>query len=373
MAFDNKPYTFDRVVRILVAVILFSAGLWLLKYLSDVLIPFAVAFLLAYLLNPLVNRIQKKLKNRIVSVIMALVLVLAVLSLAGMITVPVIKNEILQMSRILVRVAEDQELSKRALEHVPPGLWESVQSMASGEEMDRVREILSRQDVWLLVQAVGKKVLPGLWRMFQGAANLIFALMGGFVVLLYLVFLLIDYQNVKSGWKGLVPVKWHEGIEKFSVDFNLGMSRHFRAQSLVAGCVGILFAVGFSLTGLPLAIFFGLFVGLLNMVPYLQIVAIIPACLLAVIQAIETGSSLFTTIGLTLLVFAVVQTIQDSLLIPRIMGKVTGLSPAIILLSVSVWGKLLGVFGLIVALPMTCLLLAYYKRLIDNPAGAPAG
>jgi len=133
MAFDNKPYTFDRVVRILVAVILFSAGLWLLKYLSDVLIPFAVAFLLAYLLNPLVNRIQKKLKNRIVSVIMALVLVLAVLSLAGMITVPVIKNEILQMSRILVRVAEDQELSKRALEHVPPGLWESVQSMASGE------------------------------------------------------------------------------------------------------------------------------------------------------------------------------------------------------------------------------------------------
>ena len=113
-----------------------------------------------------------------------------------------------------------------------------------------------------------------------------------------------------------------------------------------------------------MAIFFGLFIGLLNMVPYLQIVAIIPACLLAVMQTIETGTGLITTVGLTLIVFAVVQVIQDSILTPRIMGKVTGLSPAIILLSVSVWGKLLGVFGLIIALPMTCLLLAYYRRII---------
>jgi len=241
-----------------------------------------------------------------------------------------------------------------------------------GEEMDRVREILSRKDVWLLAQAVGKKVLPGLWKMFQGAANLVFALMGGFVILLYLVFLLIDYQNVKDGWKSLVPSKWHSGVEKFFLDFDTGMSRHFRAQALVAASVGILFSAGFMLTGLPMALFVGLFVGLLNMVPYLQIVAIIPACLLAVIQAIETGSGLFVTVGLTLLVFAVVQTIQDSFLTPRIMGKVTGLSPAIILLSVSVWGKLMGVFGLIIALPMTCLLLAYYKRLIepaDNESG----
>jgi len=73
-----------------------------------------------------------------------------------------------------------------------------------------------------------------------------------------------------------------------------------------------------------------------------------------------------TTVGLTLLVFAIVQIIQDSILTPRIMGKVTGLSPAIILLSVSVWGKLLGVFGLIIALPMTCLLLAYYRRIIES-------
>ena len=66
--------------------------------------------------------------------------------------------------------------------------------------------------------------------------------------------------------------------------------------------------------------------------------------------------------GLTILVFAVVQAIQDSFLVPRIMGRVTGLSPAVILLSLSVWGKLLGLLGLLIALPMTCLLIAYYRR-----------
>ncbi len=365
MPLDSKPYTFDRIFRIFVSVLIFAVVLWLMRYLSDVLIPFAAAFLLAYLLNPFVNIIQEKIKHRVLSVLTALVMVLGFLFLVGFATIPVIKKEVFHMSKLIVRVAEDKELSKRALNYVPAGLWESVRSMARGEEMDRVREVLGRKDVWMLLQAAGKKILPGLWKMFQGAANLVFAFMGIFVVFLYLVFLLIDYQNVKAGWKTLVPSKWHLGVEKFAVDFDTGMSRHFRAQALVAALVGTLFSVGFMITGLPMAIFMGVFVGVLNMVPYLQIVAIIPACLLAAVQAIETGAGLFTTIGLTLLVFAVVQTIQDSLLTPRIMGKVTGLSPAVILLSVSVWGKLLGVFGLIIALPMTCLLLAYYKRLIE--------
>jgi predicted PurR-regulated permease PerM len=69
---------------------------------------------------------------------------------------------------------------------------------------------------------------------------------------------------------------------------------------------------------------------------------------------------------MALIVFAVVQTIQDTFLTPKIMGKVTGLNSAIILLSLSIWGSLLGVLGMIIALPMTTLLLTYYQRYIIN-------
>jgi len=65
-----------------------------------------------------------------------------------------------------------------------------------------------------------------------------------------------------------------------------------------------------------------------------------------------------------LAVFAAVQIIQDAFLVPKIMGKITGLNPAIILLSLSIWGSLLGMLGMIIALPLTTLMLSYYQRFI---------
>ena len=67
---------------------------------------------------------------------------------------------------------------------------------------------------------------------------------------------------------------------------------------------------------------------------------------------------------MALAVFAVVQLIQDAFLTPKIMGQVTGLNAAIILLSLSIWGSLLGMLGMIIALPLTTLLLNYYQRYV---------
>ena len=104
------------------------------------------------------------------------------------------------------------------------------------------------------------------------------------------------------------------------------------------------------------------------MVPYLSMLILIPATLLAVMQGLdpESGRSLWLSLVLMGGVFGIVQLLQDTVLVPRIMGKVTGLSPAIILLSISVWGKLLGFLGIIIALPMTCLVLAYYQRYLKQ-------
>lgn len=147
------------------------------------------------------------------------------------------------------------------------------------------------------------------------------------------------------------------------------MNRYFRGQSLVAFLVGILFSIGFLIVGLPLAIVLGLFIGLLNMVPYLQIIGVIPTVLLCLIKASESGQNFWLLFAACMAVFIIVQLIQDIILVPRIMGHVTGLNPAIILLSLSIWGTLLGVIGMIIALPLTSLVLAYYQKYIlkENP------
>ncbi len=365
-----KPLTFDRVSRILITAGVIAAAVWLLGYLSDVLIPFAVAFLLAYLMNPLVSRIEKRVRHRTVSVFLALLLVTAAAAAAGSLVIPVMAEEIGQMGQLLSRLAKDAALAERAARYVPEDLWATIKDMAGSKD---VQAIFQTESVWSLLEGAGRKLLPGVWGLVTGTAGFLMGLIGLSIIGLYLVFLLIDYGRISQGWKELLPDSYRQPVTEFVEDFESAMSAYFRGQAAVAAICGVLFAVGLFLVGLPLAILLGLFLGLLNMVPYLQILGAIPAVMLALVHAVETGTNVWVVLGLVALVFVVVQVIQDAFLVPRIMGKVTGMNPAMILLSLSVWGKLLGLLGLIIALPMTYLLLVYYRRFLSaQPAAGGA-
>ena len=361
MLFNGKPYTLDRIVRIVIAVGLLGGLIWLLGYLSDVLIPFAVALLLAYLINPLVLLVQKKVGNRVAAVFISLFAVLMGVVLLGWLFIPVITKEIAHMGKILTAVVSNSDLAERAATHLPPDLWQAVKDFAARKE---VQDFFKTENFWSIAEGITRKVLPGVWGVITGTASFIMGVVGLAVIGLYLVFLLFSYQKIKESWMDLIPPAYRDAVTGFVDEFNLAMKRYFRGQAAVAFIVGVLFALGFWIIGLPMGIVLGLFVGLLNMVPYLQIIGLIPAFLLALVHALEMGGDFWMILSLTGLVFAVVQIIQDAILVPKIMGRVTGLSPAMILLSLSIWGKLLGVFGLLIALPMTCLLLAYYRRFL---------
>ena len=147
-------------------------------------------------------------------------------------------------------------------------------------------------------------------------------------------------------------------------DLDRNMNCYFRGQATIAGIVGILFAIGFQIIGLPMGIAMGLIIGVLNLVPYLQTIGIPPCLILGLIQSAETGCPVWVVMLCIVAVFVVVQSIQDLLLTPKIMGNAMGMSPAAILLSLSIWGSLLGIVGMIIALPITTLLISYYKRFI---------
>jgi predicted PurR-regulated permease PerM len=366
MILDKKPYTLDRIVRIGITVGLLLGLIWLLEYLNEVLIPFAIALLLAYLINPLVLLVQRKVPNRVFAVFISLFAVLASVALLAWLFIPMIVNEIGHMSQIISDLVKNTDLAERAASRLPPDLWQAIKDFVATKE---VGDFFKTDNFWKVSESIVRKVLPRAWVLITGTAGFILGLVGLAVTGLYLIFLLLDYQRVKQGWRDMLPPAYQETTMAFIGNFQLAMSRYFRAQAEVASIVGILFAVGFWLIDLPMAISLGLFIGLLNMVPYLQIIGLIPAFLLALLHAVETGSSFWVALGLTGLVFVVIQTIQDTVLVPKIMGRATGLSPAMILLSLSIWGKLLGFFGLLIALPMTCLLLAYYRSFLTHQSG----
>ena len=130
--------------------------------------------------------------------------------------------------------------------------------------------------------------------------------------------------------------------------------------------MGIMFCIGFTIIDFPMAIGMGILIGVMNLVPYLHTFALIPTAFLALLKAADTGQNFWIIFGTAILVFAVVQIISDMVVTPRVMGKAMGLNPAIILLSLSVWGSLLGFIGVIIALPLTTLIIAYWQRYVTK-------
>jgi len=368
---NDRSFTFDRVVQLA----LFAGLAWglvlLLDYLSDVLLPFFAGLVVAYFLDPVTNRVQHVIKQRVLAALFTLVSITLAVSLVVWFMVPMVGNELADMGRTVSKMASNTELAQAAKEHLPENVWEELNEIL---KRDDVKRYLTSDGAVQMAKDTAKKLLPGVWGVLSGAANVLTFITGLLVIMLYVVFLLIDYHNMAARWRDYLPPSMRDDVSRFVEEFIQATNRYFRSQALVACCVAVLFAIGFSIIGLPLAILMGIFIGLLNMVPYLQIVGTIPCLLLAGLKALEQGDNFFGALGLVLLVFGVVQLIQETVLVSRFQGEAMGLSPAIILLSISVWGKLLGFLGLILALPLTCLGLIYYRRYLWKlePAGKPS-
>ena len=368
---NDRSFTFDRVVQLA----LFAGLAWglvlLLDYLSDVLLPFFAGLVVAYFLDPVTNRVQHVIKQRVLAALFTLVSITLAVSLVVWFMVPMVGNELADMGRTVSKMASNTELAQAAKEHLPENVWEELNEIL---KRDDVKRYLTSDGALQMAKDTAKKLLPGVWGVLSGAANVLTFITGLLVIMLYVVFLLIDYHNIAARWRDYLPPSMRDDVSRFVEEFIQATNRYFRSQALVACCVAVLFAFGFSIIGLPLAILMGIFIGLLNMVPYLQIVGTIPCLLLAGLKALEQGDNFLGALGLVLLVFGVVQLIQETVLVSRFQGEAMGLSPAIILLSISVWGKLLGFLGLILALPLTCLGLTYYRRYLwkFEPAGEPS-
>ncbi|UCG34056.1 MAG: AI-2E family transporter, partial [Phycisphaerales bacterium] len=262
MLSDSRPYTFDRVVRMILAVLLIAALVWLAHAVRDVLIPLAVAFLLAYLLNPVVGFVQRWIKNRAAAVLTTVAVTLIIVLIAAVILLPMIAAEVADFGRLLMQVLdEESNLARWAREHLPERIAQEVSRLRDSDEL---RALLQSPEFEALRQgaesvsgllAVGLKwTVASIWGVVSGLFSFLAAVMGLFIVLLYLVFLLIDYRTFQDTWKDYLPPKQREGIVAFLNDFNAAMSRYFRGQFLVAASVGILFAIGFQILGLKLGI-----------------------------------------------------------------------------------------------------------------------
>ena len=361
-----KEYNLDTIVRSVITLAIII-GLYLLtRRLSSVLLPFLVSWVIAYMLHPLVTFLQVKcrLKNRSLSIFAALLLVGGLITAIIATIVPMISREMATLSEYISYYIAHVD-TRKVLSLLPPDMQQTYIELIENMDVGRLM-----QDEKLM--AFLQKLMPKLWAFLSGSINALAGVAVVAICVLYVIFILLDYDALSSSWSSYIPKKYRGAAEQLMSDLENGMNSYFRGQATVAAIVGVLFAIGFEIIGLPLGILLGLFVGLLNLVPYLQTIGLIPCALLGILQSAETGRPIWLVFLLIGVVFIVVQGIQDMVLTPKIMGGVTGLHPAIILLALSIWGSLLGIVGMIIALPMTTLMISYYKRFVVGDSSITA-
>ena len=355
----EKEITFDRFVRILGIVLLVGGVLYTMNFLSSVLLPFFVAWLLAYLMYPIVKFVQYKLHvpTRALSIIVALVFVLAVIGGVFYLIIPPMIDQFEKLGDIVSQYVKQGTNGESFQAVVQQWLHDNRQA---------IEQVFKRKDVSDAI----KSAMPKLFSVLGQTANVIISIVASLITLLYMFFILLDYEYLSSSWIKIFPKKVRPFWQSLMKDVERELNSYIRGQSLVALIMGILFCIGFTIIDFPMAIGLGILIGIMDLVPYLHTFALIPTAFLALLKAADTGQNFWVILASAVAVFCIVQVIIDMVVTPKVMGKAMGLNPAILLLALSVWGTLLGFIGLIIALPLTTILIAYYQRYVTKEKAA---
>lgn len=351
----SKEITFDKFIRWAGIVTLVIAVLYITNYLSEVLLPFFIAWFFAYLLYPVVKFIENKLhvKVRAISILLAMGAAIAIVGGVIWLIIPPMIDQFDKLEEVLTRWVHQTTHTNNLTMLIKEWLQDNQTT---------IERFLKSKDF----SDALKTTMPKVFSVVSQTATVLMSIVASMITLLYMFFILLDYETLTANWVRIFPKKNRPFWSALMKDVERELNNYIRGQGMVALCMGIMFCIGFTIIGFPMAIGLGILIGIMDLVPYLHTFALIPTAFLAMLKAADTGQNFWVVFGLAVLVFCVVQVITDMVVTPKIMGKAMGLNPAILLLSLSIWGALLGFLGLIVALPLTTLLIAYWQRYVTR-------
>lgn len=354
--FFREQFTFDKTARTIFFILFVIAITMMIRSIWSVVLPFVLAGIFAYVLLPFVKFVQYKLrvKNRIVSVVIVFIVVLSIISTTIILLIPSVKEEINKTIDILSRY----DTSGSILEmFIPKNINKYINSLNFNA---LIHENLTTENI---VNGT-KEILNQLNNVVSGTIS---AFSWGLVFLIgmvYFIFILVDFEKLVKGFVNLMPQNIKPICKNILKETDYYMNSYFRGQAVIALCVALLLSVGLNIIGLPMATVIGILIGVLNFVPYMQIFGFIPLGLMCILMSVQKGENVFWCLFLGYGVMAIVQILQDTVITPSIMGKKMNMRPSLILFSISIWGYLLGFFGMLVALPLTMTIYSVYMKYI---------
>ena len=358
--------------------LMFYGFAWLLERLSPVLLPLAMAGILAFLLNPLVDifesrmsakvsRLFDKIRNpkRVKAIILVFIIAIGIVTTVTFTIMGKAVPQLVDLSE-KVQLAQIEQDTKDWIEKNRTTEWGKLMKL---NEVDVEKlKLLS----FVKIDAISFQELSA-----NGLSNVIAVigtLAGMALVPVYVFYFLLEAQTIQRKWSDYLPLKESKFKEEavFILEsFNECLVVFFRGQVLVAICVGICLAVGFSLIGLPYGMLLGLLAGIIGIIPYFGvIVSTVPVLLLSLTH--QDDMSLFGRIELgfyapiaAMAVCGIVLFMEKTVIQPKIIGDRVGMHPVAVIISVLMGTALVGgVIGGLLAIPVAMALRTVLFRYV---------
>ncbi|HDZ56243.1 MAG TPA: AI-2E family transporter [Pseudomonas xinjiangensis] len=325
--------------------------------LSPILSPFLVGMLLAYLGDPLVDRLERMGMSRVVGVLVVFAAATGLLTLAVVILVPMLTNQISALRDQIPAMID--WVNQTALPWVEVRTGISVSEFQLATVGERIRENIG--DSSGVVGAVLAQATRSTMALITGLVNLVLIPVVGF-------YLLRDWDTIVERARGLIPRDHEPLVVKLLGDCDEVLGAFIRGQLLVMLALGILYSFGLWLVGVDLALLIGMLAGLASLVPYLGFaVGIIPAVLVA---AFQFGDLIHP--AAVVAVFSIVQMLEGTVLTPWLVGDKIGLHPVAVIFAVMAGGQLFGFVGILLALPVAAVIMVLLRYMNHHYKTSPA-
>lgn len=323
---------------------------------GTVLVQLFIALALAYLLNPLVHRLEQRGLNRIISVL--LVFILAIVGLGGIavLLTLAIKSE---LANVQLNIPD---YVQRLYELIP----QQVKSYLQIDTPDRLTLQLNNLAATLKASAfdIARPLLHWLQQAVSSTVGLVLNLLGYLIIPVYLFYLLADMPFFTAWLKELPPPRFREQLGQLCREFDRVLSGFVRGQLLVCAILAVLYSVGLWLIDIDLAVAIGTLAGAAFIIPYLgTILGIVLSMAMALLKFHDLLHPL-----LCLGWFGLVQTLEGTVITPKVVGDTVGLHPLIAIVALLIGGQLLGISGMLLAIPVAAILkvlaghlLTYYR------------
>lgn len=323
-----------------------ALALLLLYFLSPILTPFVAAAILAYICNPLVERLCICKLPRTLTVVLVMMILLLLFAGLLLIMLPLLEKE---MTLFVTRLPD-------MIESVRINLLPRLQQWF-GEDLQwdgaALKNLLLSH--WQSAGGFAGKLLP--WLSSSGG-KIIGVLMNLLLIPVAMFYMLRDWDDIIKKLDDLIPRHWYQMVCAVGDEVDRVLAEFLRGQISVMLLMSAFYSVALWLAGLEFALPIGIVAGMLVFIPYLgMIIGLLLATLAAVMQFSEFSGVLWVWGA-----FALGQLLEGTLVTPWLVGERIGLHPLAVIFSLLAFGQLFGFFGILLALPMSAILLVGLRR-----------